>query len=375
MLRRVAITFFVLGGLACAAPKAVPPMNVSPIAPGPDQRVNVSHIYVVVDASSSVVEEFPGVKALTQSFVAGMPDGSYEVAAVSFGGYKRQTEDLRPFDRAHLREGADNLMHLGEGTPLDRVLSELKPVTEGSFGRGLVIIFSDGRPTDPVGRDLDEESVISAAQQLREEWTGDLCFHTVQVGDDPKGAAFLKRLSEATSCGSSRAAVGIQNVAGLQNFQREIFLGAAARDVALPGPDSDGDGITDDIDQCPGTPNGVTPDGRGCWVVPGLRFAFDKAEIEPRYHEHLENMVRVLRENPGMRIRVDGYTDSIGAETYNQGLSERRAAAVKSFLASQGIDATRVTAKGFGEENPAYTNETEEGRAGNRRTEITALER
>lgn len=375
MLRRVAITFCLLGGLACAAPKTVAPMNVSPIAPGPDQRVNVSHLYVVVDASASVTEQFPGVKALTQSFVKGMPEGSYEVAAISFGGYKRQTEDLRPFDRAHLREGADNLMHLGEGTPLDRVLAELKPVTEDTFGRGLVIVFSDGRPTDPVGRDLDEESVLSAAKTLREGWVGELCFHTVQVGDDPQGAAFLKRLSEATACGSTRASVGIQNVAGLQNFQREIFLGEAARDIALPGPDTDGDGIPNDRDQCPGTPNAVTPDGRGCWVVPGLRFAFDKDEIKPSYYDRLAEMVRVLRENPTMRVRIDGHTDSVGAEAYNQGLSERRATAVKSYLTSNGIDASRLTAKGFGEEAPAYTNDSEEGRAGNRRTEITALER
>ena len=63
MLRRVAISICVLGGLACAAPKTVAPMNVSPIAPGPDQRVNVSHLYVVVDASASVVEQFGAVEA------------------------------------------------------------------------------------------------------------------------------------------------------------------------------------------------------------------------------------------------------------------------------------------------------------------------
>ena len=75
MLRRVVISLFVMGGLACAAPKTVAPMNVSPIEPGPNERVNVSHVYVVVDASSSVVEEFPGVKALTQSVNGPLADG------------------------------------------------------------------------------------------------------------------------------------------------------------------------------------------------------------------------------------------------------------------------------------------------------------
>lgn len=374
MLRRGTILFFLLGGLACAGPQAVAPMAMTPIAPGADERVNVSQVYVVVDASASVLEEFPGEKALVQSFVSGMPEGSYEVAAIAFGGYKRQTENLKPFNRAELKARAADLEYLSEGTPLDRVLLELTPVTAGEFGRGLVIVFSDGHPTDPIGRDLDEGSVIEAARLLKEMWIGELCFHTVQVGDDPQGAAFMKRLSQATDCGSSRSLGSIQNVAALQNFQREIFLGEAAlRGVAAAPGDRDGDGIMDDRDECPGTPNGVTPDGRGCWVVPGLQFAFDSAKIDPRYEDRLGEMVRVLDQNPSIKVRLDGWTDTMGAEAYNKALSLRRADAVRQYLTTQGIDATRVSAEGFGESS-AYPNDTEEGRAKNRRTEITALE-
>ena len=114
MLRRVAISLMLLGGLACASTPSVAPLGVSPIAPGPDERVNVSQVYVVIDSSSSVEEAFPTQKALVQSFVAAMPDGTYEVAAIAFGGYKRQTEGLNKFDRANLKTGAANLDHLPE---------------------------------------------------------------------------------------------------------------------------------------------------------------------------------------------------------------------------------------------------------------------
>lgn len=373
MYRRIAIAVSLLGGIACASPPAVSPLGAGPIVPGPEERVNVSHVYVLIDASSSVAEQFPVEKAIVQSFVGAMPDGTYQVAAIAFGGYKRQTAGLRPFNRADLKQGAANLEHLSEGTPLDRVIAELTPATKGKFGRGLVIVVTDGLPTDPVGRELDEDDVIAAAKQLKKDWEGDLCFHTVQVGNDPDGAEFLKKLGNATSCGSSRSMESIRNVAALQNFERSIFFGRSAVVAAAPR-DTDGDGVLDDVDQCPGTPGGVTPDGRGCWIVPGFEFAFDNANIDSRYEGDLANMIRVLNENPGITVRLDGHTDSVGPEAYNQGLSERRADAVREYLVGKGIDGNRVSTRGFGESKPAYSNDTEENRAANRRTEITAIQ-
>jgi OOP family OmpA-OmpF porin len=373
MIRRVAIALSLAGLLACASsPPEVSPLNAGPVSPGPNERVNVSQVYVVVDSSSSIANDFQTQKALVRSFVGAMPDGSYDVAAVAFGGYKRQTEGLKPFNRQNLERGAANIEYLKEGTPLDRVLLELAPETVGQFGRGLVIVFSDGLPTDPVGREIDPDSVIAAAKTLKEAWEGELCFHTVHTGDDPQGAQFLKELSMATDCGSSRSMSSLQNVAALQNFEREIFFGRAPVVAAAPG-DADGDGVADDLDECPGTPKGVLPDGRGCWTVPGLFFAFDKADIKDEYKNELGTIVRVLNENPGITLRLDGYTDSVGPEAYNMRLSERRADAVRNYLLSHGIDGSRVSTRGFGESRPAYSNDTAEGRAKNRRTEITAI--
>jgi len=135
-------------------------------------------------------------------------------------------------------------------------------------------------------------------------------------------------------------------------------------------PDADGDGVCDDKDKCPGTPEGVKVDERGCWVIEGLRFDFDESVIKPGYYPSLNDVVRVMEENPDLEVEIRGHTCDIGTDSYNQKLSERRAKAVFDYLSNKGIDAKRLSWKGFGEKQPAYPNTTEGNRAKNRRVEL-----
>jgi len=84
----------------------------------------------------------------------------------------------------------------------------------------------------------------------------------------------------------------------------------------------------------------------------------------------LNRLVELLRVNPLVRIEVGGHTDNVGSDSYNQQLSEKRASSVAQYLIGKGIDVGRITWKGYGEQQPMSSNETEEGRAENRRTEI-----
>jgi OOP family OmpA-OmpF porin len=369
MYSRVATVLSVLGALACATP-AVSPLGAGPIAPGPDEKVIVDHAYLIVDSSSSVEQEFESQKAMVRSFVGAMPDGSYQSGSVAFGGYEREGSALAPFDRNSLGGTAADFTHLAEGTPLDRVIGEVAGELGGKTGRAAVVVFSDGKPTDPVGRQLDQQAVLDAAGKLAAGYTGDVCFHTVQTGDDPEGAEFLKKLASTTSCGTTRSMASVQNVAALQNFEREVFLGGAGTRAVAAAGDEDGDGVLDGTDQCPGTPKGAPVDERGCWSIPGVLFAFDRAEIKPEFFGQLDEAVAILQANPQTPIHIDGHTDSTGPEDHNQGLSERRAAAVKDYFVSKGLDASRFTARGFGEAKPAVPNDTRENRALNRRTEL-----
>ena len=100
-------------------------------------------------------------------------------------------------------------------------------------------------------------------------------------------------------------------------------------------------------------------------------FDFNKATLKPAGKEKIDDVVREMKANPSVKALVEGHTDSIGSEAYNQKLSERRANAVADYMESQGIDSSRITTKGWGKTKPIASNKTKEGRAQNRRVEIT----
>jgi len=108
-----------------------------------------------------------------------------------------------------------------------------------------------------------------------------------------------------------------------------------------------------------------------------ILFGFNKADLSVEAKGNLDKLVTVLNTYADTNIELQGHTDSKGSEAYNQTLSENRAKAVSAYLAEKSIKSDRVTIKGFGETVPKYDNETEEGRAQNRRVEflITANEK
>jgi len=140
--------------------------------------------------------------------------------------------------------------------------------------------------------------------------------------------------------------------------------------------DSDGDGVNDCNDKCPGSAAGQTIGADGCPVkltidLKGVNFDFDKDTLRPDAVVILDEAVAVLAKYPELRVEVAGHTDSKGKDDYNQNLSERRAKTVYDYLTSKGIDASRLVGpNGYGEARPIDTNETDEGRANNRRTEL-----
>jgi outer membrane protein OmpA-like peptidoglycan-associated protein len=100
-------------------------------------------------------------------------------------------------------------------------------------------------------------------------------------------------------------------------------------------------------------------------------FSSGTATLNGGGNGHLDKLAGFLNRYPGRTAVIDGYTDSIGSDDYNQGLSERRAEAVKNFLIGQGIDAPRLTASGMGKSSPVASNSTATGRQQNRRVEVT----
>lgn len=145
-------------------------------------------------------------------------------------------------------------------------------------------------------------------------------------------------------------------------------------------PDLDGDGVPNERDKCPNTRPGAVVDLDGCEVeavieLKGVHFDFDKATLRPEAKVILNEAAALLTTHERVVVEVAGHTDGIGSDEYNQGLSERRANAVRDYLVERGINASRLTARGYGESRPVATNDTDEGRQENRRVELVVLDR
>ena len=144
-------------------------------------------------------------------------------------------------------------------------------------------------------------------------------------------------------------------------------------------PDTDGDGVPDYKDKCPTVAGPV--ENNGCpedakvlvESLEGIQFEFDSDAIKAESYATLDKAAETMKAHPEYNLDIAGHTDNIGTDTYNQGLSERRAASVVKYLTNKGIDASRLKSEGFGETKPIADNETVEGRAQNRRVEFKVL--
>jgi outer membrane protein OmpA-like peptidoglycan-associated protein len=151
----------------------------------------------------------------------------------------------------------------------------------------------------------------------------------------------------------------------------------------LPPPDSDGDGVPDTLDACPATPAGTTVDAKGCppvfengasFTLVGVTFETSRAVLRSTSIPTLDEVAAKLLANPTVRVEISGHTDNTGNAAANQRLSQARAETVRAYFISKGIAAERLVAKGYGSTKPVATNGTIEGRAENRRVELTKID-
>lgn len=168
--------------------------------------------------------------------------------------------------------------------------------------------------------------------------------------------------------------------AGLNYYFGKVEEDAAPVVVAAAPVDSDGDGVNDDRDQCPGTAAGTRVDATGCplpvtqvaSIKLKVNFDFDSTKVKEMYFNDISELAEFLKRFNDLQVDVEGHTDSVGPENYNQQLSQRRAQAVVDLLVNQhGISADRLEAVGYGEARPVASNDTSEGRAANRRVMAT----
>ncbi|MEI7995796.1 MAG: OmpA family protein, partial [Methylococcaceae bacterium] len=242
---------------------------------------------------------------------------------------------------------------------IDETSKDLSATT----GNIAVLILSDGH-------DLDSDGV-KELQSLKQVYGDRLCVYTVWAGnnEEKSGITLLNQLSNIAGCGYGVTADRISSPENMANFVKSIFLKTGTPVVAdCSTLDGDKDGVNDCDDLCPTTLPGVPVSIKGCWIV-DVKFDFDKYNIRPEYFGKLDEAAQKIKEHPEKQIEVQGHTDNIGTFQYNQRLSERRANTVKKYLI-EGSGRTDITSRGFSYSRPIDTNDTEAGRANNRRVQL-----
>lgn len=301
----------------------------------------------LVDYSGSMMMNFKPLgkpkialaKEVVTKINAMVPDLGYNGGLYSFAPYGSVTTQ-GPWKRDTLAKGMasfkDNLEIFGRLTPMGNGIEAHNAVVSKMTPRAAVILVTDGesnRGIDPIA----EVKAIYASNP-------NVCFHIISFADTVEGKATLEAIAALNACTVMVNGIDlIKSEAAVDKFVGDVFcqeLVAIVEDVV---------------------------------VLRGVNFAFDKYDLSPEAQGILNEAARIIKERPNMGVRLLGWTDSIGTDAYNMGLSQRRANSVKVYLEKQGIPGSRMKAEGMGK-SFTYNNATEEGRYMNRRTEIIFIQ-
>ena len=261
-------------------------------------------------------------------------------------------------DEDKVFDGLDKCPDTPKGVPVDSVGCPFDTDEDGVYDyKDMCPDTPKGVPVDSVGCpfDTDEDGVLDYKDQ---------CPNT------PKGAVV-----DSVGCPLDSDKDGV-----FDGFDKcpDTPEGVAVDADGCP-LDTDKDGVPDYLDQCPNTLPGIKVNKRGCplrrkedldYLKKGIQFEFGSAKLLQSSYPTLDDIIALLVKIPEVKLEVQGHTDIVGTEDYNQKLSEDRAHSVTDYFESKGIPAERLRAIGFGTRMPLADNVTDAGRAKNRRVEL-----
>jgi OOP family OmpA-OmpF porin len=396
---------------ACAVSSPPPAEFQAQPIPAGNWNKKVDNLYFILDASFSMdaAGKLEMARGVIDHFNQTMPALNLMVALRSFGHsgtVSSESSELlanpQPYARNLVPDGLAKVAKAGGFSHLEHALADAAADMESVEDRIAVIIVSDGEDMD--------DAPLAAAKALGQAHAGRLCFYTVLAGDDAEGQKLLAQIAQVTGCGKAVTADSLATGSAMNAFVEDVLIAGKA--------DSDGDGVSDDKDRCPGTPRGVVVDMQGCpvdsdkdgvpdykdqcpdtplgtrvdakgcpppkptlgkttaagtYVFKDIQFDNNRASLKSSSYPTLNKIAGALVAQPDMKVEIQGHTDSSGKRDYNVGLSQQRAEAVKAYLVNKGVDSERLVPRGYGPDRPIASNSTAQGRANNRRVEFKPI--
>jgi OOP family OmpA-OmpF porin len=313
----------------------------------------VGAFVVVMDASSSMNTDYNGrsnfytAKDVVSHLNQTIPELGYQSALVGFGsGSCVNWDDAivvygpATYRRADFANGLSKLECAGGRTPMSQGIDVGGGTLKSGSGRLALILVSDFW-------EINNDAALEAANRLRDTYGDRLCIHTIKVGAPDDAASLRAALSGINSCGSDVSAESLASPTAMAGFVTDVLLKPA-----------------------PAAP--VVRHEKNTLSASAL-FDLNKAILKESGKAALHDLDEAIKTKGAkvVDISIVGHTDSTGTAEYNMALSLRRAEAVRDYLVSEGIDTSIIKVSGEGESDPVASNATAQGRAQNRRVDIT----
>ncbi len=337
-----------------------------------------------IPTAESVSPQLPGVQVKKSNFHLGAQAG----LSLLIGGH-------RDGDKDH--DGVKNSLDACPGTPAGDAVDAKGCSLPKDADRDGVTDNLDRCPNTPMGdrvdgsgctvpKDADGDGVIDANDKCPNTPAGTAVDATGCTRDaDHDGVA-----DALDKCPNTAAGTPVDATGCAKDTDKDGVLDSADKCPNTPAgapvdatgcpADHDGDGVLDALDKCPNTAPGTEVDAVGCTVLfkegkplvlQGVNFRTGKSTLLPESSVILDRVAESLVANPGVTIEVGGHTDLTGSKITNVRLSQARAVAVRQYLISKGVAPNRITARGYASTRPIADNTSVEGRAANRRVELT----
>jgi OOP family OmpA-OmpF porin len=307
----------------------------------------VDNVIVLFDSSSSMSEKYANTdmtrleaeRMILSEANKTLPDLDWNMSFYSFTPATfsldvlttalKEISPMAPYSKGSFAETIKVLPAKASGsTLLQHALRDLDPIMAGLKGKTAILVFTDGT----YSKMDNTPTPLEFAQKLVEKY--DTCIYAVSSATGEKEQGLIGAMSELNECSM---VIPFNDLLGHPGYTTGALYKVIEKTVAIN-------------------------------IVDGILFDFNKAVLKDQYHAKLQKLGMFMEKNPKIRLVLAGYTDGVGSEGYNMGLSRKRSEAVRDYLMTHSkIDKNRVTLQWYGKTDPIASNQTEEGRTLNRR--------